>query len=96
MNTKTLPAGVGKVIQDDEPGNFKVQTPDRLWSVMFERMKAQVAARTAELSAWEYHQQRRQPGAHANAWYWEAYKAEKAKHRVDYPMPWGHVMFRKS
>lgn len=89
-----LPVGVGKVIPDpNEPGSYFVQTLDRLWALMIIRMKAQVAQRAIELSAWESQQQQKQAGVRANAWYWERYKEEKSKLRVDYPMPWGHVMF---
>src|SRR6185437_1935813 len=88
-----LPVGTGKVLSSRDyagAGSFLVQTPDDLWSMMIARMKRQSDARARGLAKWEA----KQPaGARLGAGYWERYNAEKAKHRVDYPMPWGHVMF---
>ncbi len=91
---ETLPAGIGAIIPSAEysgAGSYLAQTPDSLWSTMISRMKTQVDARAAALSAWE----RAQPaGTRNDSAYWDRYYAVKAQHRVDYPMPWGHVMFR--
>lgn len=88
-----LPVGCGREVEcADAPGSYYVQTPDHLWALMIARLKKQVGERDRAMSRWES----RQPeGARAlgGSRYWEAYKAAKATHRVDYPMPWGHVMF---
>lgn len=85
-----LPVGIGKVLDGQHPGSYNVQTPDSMWSIMFKRMQKQVDRRAAAMARWEAMQPR---GARADHSYWESYNAERAKHRIDYPMPWGHVMF---
>lgn len=87
-----LPVGCGVSIEcADSPGSYYVQTPDHLWALMIARLKKQVGERERAMSRWES----RQPeGARTSgSRYWDAYRAAKATHRVDYPMPWGHVMF---
>lgn len=103
--TNKLPAGIGKTLRDTDgcagaygvrANTYKVQTPDNMWSMMIARMKAQIDVRDKALHAWEL--------AHGSDFgyigygpraeeYWRAFYTEKAKHRVDYPMPWGHVIF---
>ena len=93
----TLPDGIGLAKHfDDESrhgvpsGNFYVQTPDSLWTAMYQRMRSQVNARDTAMAKWEKDHHGRIAGDEA---YWVAYYTEKARHRIDYPMPWGHIMF---
>jgi hypothetical protein len=89
-----FPVGIGRILQStayDGRGSYYVETPDHLWSLMFERMQSQVAIRAAALVAWE--SQFLGPGHRATSEYWDSYQKEKAKHRVDYPMPWDHSVF---
>lgn len=96
---KNLPAGCGKVISADvvnhgiPAANFYVQTPDALWSIMIDRMRQQVTARDVAMSAWEKERDEKQGRRYPDEAYWTAYYTKKARHRVDYPMPWEHVMF---
>lgn len=107
MKTNKLPAGLGKVVRDDgpayygvKPNTFKVQTPDNMWTLMIERMKAQINLRDKAMHNWELTVGAEfgyiGMGSDAAEAYWRAFYAEKAKYRVDYPMPWGHVMFGKA
>jgi len=69
---------------------FYVRTPDAEWPQAIARMQAAVTARAARMAEWE---RANHPGTYPDAAYWARYAAEKATIPVDYPMPWGHVMF---
>ncbi len=69
-------------------GDWYVATSQKNWKRAFKRMREQVEAREARMAAWEAERDRTAPD------YWAAYRAEKAKTPVSYPMPEGHVMFR--
>ncbi len=69
-------------------GDWYVATSQKNWKCAFERMREQVQAREARMNDWEAGRDRQAPD------YWEAYRAEKYRTPVSYPMPEGHVIFR--
>lgn len=69
--------------------DWYVATSDKDWPAAIERMQAAVREREARMTAWE----RERSGQRTGGDYWAAYRAEKYRVSIEYPMPIGHVMF---
>jgi len=71
-------------------GGYYVATSPDDWTRAIERMKRQVRERDARMAEWE---RANRPGCYPTSEYWDAYRAEKERVPVDYPLPMSHVMF---
>lgn len=73
-------------------GDWYVETSDRDWPAAIERSKAAAQERDRRMRAWE---QANSTNGYPPASYWERYTAEKYRVPIDWPVPKGHVMFKR-
>lgn len=70
--------------------DWLVATPDELWAAAIAKMKAAAEERRQRMAEWEETQ-----AARGDPDYWERYDREKYRIPINYPMPVGHVCFRR-
>lgn len=73
-------------------GDWYVATESKDWDKAYAKMDEQVQERKERMNSWEF-AQRVSGSFGTECEYWEAYRAEKYRIPVEYPMPVGHVIF---
>lgn len=72
-------------------GDWYVATSAKDWSDACERANRAAREREQRMQAWE---QANPTNGYPPASYWEAYRAEKYRIAIEWPIPAGHVMFK--